>query len=216
MTLENELVTVTLAEHVPNDFKELATTSWKVWDSETHPQDPPGSGKFHFDYSDNHEERVYIIEGKAELTPDEPGAPVVTIEKGNKVVFHRGFACTWHVLEPMKKHYCYYDEEGNVTQPANISCDKCGCDAWEESYFFEDKSGKGEDEDLCPTCYKKATKKYKAKFKPAEYQKHGEPAADVAKGSAKKETKQGEEKVKKGTKRSADSDEGKKKTAKSK
>lgn len=51
-----------------------------------------GSGKFHFDYADNHQERVLVIEGEAELTPDD-GAAKIIISAGDYVVFHQGFAC---------------------------------------------------------------------------------------------------------------------------
>ena len=108
----------------------MAAECWEVWASETHPCEPEGSGRFHFDYADNHQERVLIIEGEAELSPTD-GKTAFTIHKGDYVVFHQGFACEWHVTTPMRKHYCYFDEEGNVTQPNNVACDKCGADCFE-------------------------------------------------------------------------------------
>uniref|UniRef100_A0A7S2RT34 (S)-ureidoglycine aminohydrolase cupin domain-containing protein n=1 Tax=Mucochytrium quahogii TaxID=96639 RepID=A0A7S2RT34_9STRA len=184
--MSEELVTLTKSTDVSDAFKKLAS-EWSVWDSDSHPQEPAGSGKFHFDYADNHQERVLIICGKATLTPDD-GSDVITIEKGDKVVFHRGFKCIWHILEPVKKHYAYYDQDGNVTKPANISCDACGVDCWEDSYYFMGKGG-SDDEDLCPGCFKKATAKYKKRFKSPEHQHHGEPIVPEPKQKKRKTAK---------------------------
>lgn len=104
------------------DVKSTAE-EWPVWDSESHPCDPPGSGKFPFDYAKQvyglcmtvcmhsvrrvlscidcrkcllQEERVLIICGKATLTPDD-GSAAVTISAGDFVRFHRGsrpYECT--------------------------------------------------------------------------------------------------------------------------
>ena len=87
---------------------------------------------------------MLIICGKATLTPND-GSAAVTISAGDFVTFRKGippcpclplldihqpwvhyysqstnagFACGWHVLAPMKKHYCYFDEEGNPTKCA--------------------------------------------------------------------------------------------------
>jgi uncharacterized cupin superfamily protein len=140
-----------------------ATEAWAIWDSTTHED---GSGKFNFDYSDNHQERVLILSGKAELTPSD-GSAVVKIAAGDHVVFHRGFKCAWNVLSPMKKHYCYFDEHGEETQPNNVACDACGCDCFVESYFVE-ASG----EDICPACFAKDSG---GAYSGAEHQREGKP-----------------------------------------
>ena len=44
------LITVTKAKEVDKKVKTSAG-AWPIWDSESHPCDPPGSGKFPFDYS---------------------------------------------------------------------------------------------------------------------------------------------------------------------
>ena len=135
-----------MCDHSPatDEQKELAGT-WEVWDSTTHPQEPEGSAKFHFDYSNNFQERVWVTEGTALLTPDD-GSDPVTITAGEFVVFHQGFKCWWHVTTPMKKHYCYYDKEGaatalsvnradwlsgNATVSNSIACDLCGANCTE-------------------------------------------------------------------------------------
>lgn len=44
------------------DALKATTEAWEVWESATHPQEPEGSGRFDFDYSDNFQERVLILE----------------------------------------------------------------------------------------------------------------------------------------------------------
>jgi hypothetical protein len=100
---------ITLAENVTEEFKTLAA-QWPIWESVWQPQDPPGSGKFHFDYSDNHQEHIFVIEGHAVLYPVD-GSEAIVLTAGMQGVFHRGFKCNWHVLEPLRKYYCYYDEQ---------------------------------------------------------------------------------------------------------
>jgi len=161
----DKLVTHVAAEDVTDEFKELAMT-WPLWDSGTHPQTPPKSGKFHFDYNGDYaSERVLIMSGRATLTPDD-GSPPIEIAKGDQVFFHKGFACNWRVTERMTKHYAYFDEEGKEMEPvaASISCDVCGAECWEESYLTKDE------EDICPECYKADRKLYQG----AEHQKFGE------------------------------------------
>ena len=38
--------------------------------------------------------------------------PEIVIGAGDAVHFHRGFACMWHVTEPMKKNYAYFGDDG--------------------------------------------------------------------------------------------------------
>ena len=48
-------------------------------------QNPPKSGKFHFDYNGDYEtERVLIMSGEATLTPDD-GSEEIVIGKGDQV-----------------------------------------------------------------------------------------------------------------------------------
>ena len=44
------------------------------------------------------------MNGKATLSPMD-GLEPITFSKGYQVIFHKGFACNWHMTEPMKKHY---------------------------------------------------------------------------------------------------------------
>jgi len=161
-----------------------AALDWDVWDSTTHTFDkkssPLGTGEFFFDYADNYEERVIIIEGSATLTPTGDGdkIKIINIEAGDAVSFPQGFSCTWRVSAPMKKHYAYFDKEGNKTVSNAISCDGegCGIDCWTESYFLE-----GDGLDLCVKCYEKGG------YKGGEHQREG--VAAVVEKPAKKKRK---------------------------
>ena len=113
------------------------------------------SGRFPFDYAENHQEHVLVIDGKATLTPNDGSKPVA-IAAGDHVIFHRGFACEWQVLEPMRKHYCYFDEDGNETVSNTIECDLCQGDCSALSYLMDGEV------DLCASCFASNGHKYKA------------------------------------------------------
>mmetsp|Transcript_56325 Transcript_56325/g.96962 ORF Transcript_56325/g.96962 Transcript_56325/m.96962 type:complete len:323 (-) Transcript_56325:429-1397(-) len=168
------LITHALASAVSANFISLAA-DWPLWDSEDHPQEPQGSGKFPFNYNGDYAtERVLIVSGRATLTPDD-GSPVVTLEPGDSVFFHHGFACQWTVHERMTKRYNYFDADGQLKAalPA-IACDGCGCDCEAESYLVGD-------EDFCPRCHEDGGHS-------GEHQKFGVPVpiAKPAKKSAGK------------------------------
>jgi len=170
-----KLVTHTPASAVTPDFIAKAS-DWPLWDSDDHPQDPPGSGKFSFNYNGGYaSERVLIVSGRATLAPDD-GSSIVVLEAGDSVFFHNGFACGWLVHERMTKRYQYFDKDGEISAPAAIACDGCGCDCEAESYLV------GE-EDFCPKCYEKDGLS-------GEHQKFGEPIpiTKVAKKATAKKT----------------------------
>eukprot|EP00656_Telonema_subtile_P026435 TRINITY_DN2840_c0_g1_i1.p1 TRINITY_DN2840_c0_g1~~TRINITY_DN2840_c0_g1_i1.p1 ORF type:complete len:187 (-),score=43.66 TRINITY_DN2840_c0_g1_i1:317-877(-) len=178
----SEHCVVTSAADVSDDFKAVAG-EWAVWDSETHDYDEPvADRKFHFDYSNNHEERVLIIGGKATLTPDD-GSSVVTLTAGDQVSFLRGFKCTWCILEPMTKHYAFFDESGNQVQSNSIACDECAADCWEESWYVEDP-----EQDICPSCFDAASDE---QYQGAVLQREGEtvPEQPKRKAAAKAKSK---------------------------
>ena len=102
----NKLVTHVPAAQVSAEFK-AAADAFPLWDSITHPQKPAGSGKFLFDYNGDYDtERVLILSGKATLTPTVGlNRKPIAIGAGDSVWFHHGFACAWHVTEPMTKKY---------------------------------------------------------------------------------------------------------------
>ena len=73
-------------------LKELAVESWPVWEKEV--------SDFDWEYDDW--ETFYVIEGKVKV--DTPQG-TVAFGKGDIVTFPKGMKCTWHVLEPIRKHY---------------------------------------------------------------------------------------------------------------
>ena len=156
----DKLITVTPPDNVTDEYKAEAKT-WTKWDSKSRKK---------FPYNYTAEEQVLILEGSAELTPDD-GSPPIVIGKGDQVTFHKGFKCKWKITKRMKKHYTVVqdgddgdDDEGEAT-PA-ITCDICDVDCFEESYFLDE----GE-QDICPKCYEQEEGK---KYAGAEHQKEGE------------------------------------------
>ena len=157
------MITVTPAADVSDTQREEALAWSSVWDSKTHPHEPADSGKFHFDYADHFQEQVYILEGTAVLTPDDDAKHPITITAGDFVIFHQGFSCDWHVKVPMRKRFCYFDEDGTeISGNVKIACDECSEDCWENSYFIDDM-------DICLACFEANT----TKFAGAEEQQHG-------------------------------------------
>lgn len=166
----DKLITVVAPNEVTADYKAEAKT-WPKWDSKTRKNFP-------FNYTA--EERILILEGSAELTPND-GSPMITIQKGEQVTFHTGFKCKWKVTKRMKKHYTVIENDAEA--PA-IACDICEIDCFAESYFMAE----GE-EDICPTCFEKDKDQYAG----AEHQKEG------VKWVVKKKAKEVTEKKEKST-----------------
>ena len=148
----DKLITIVAPENVTDEYKTEAK-SWTKWDSKKRKK---------FPYNYTAEERILILEGSAELTPDD-GSAVVTIGKGEQVTIHKGFKCKWKVTKRMKKYYTVIAEDGEPEPPA-ISCDVCNADCVAESYFMTK-----EEQDICPKCFDKE----KEKYHDAEYQKEG-------------------------------------------
>ena len=145
---QEDSILVTHDRPAPDEYATSAK-QWALWDSATHPMEPPGSNTFHFVYNGDYDiEKCLIVTGTATLTPSD-GSEKIAIQAGDSVWFHHGFACDWEVHTPMTKHYEYFDNKGNVKKPAAIACDNCGVDCESESYLV------GGEEDFCPTCYAK-------------------------------------------------------------
>mmetsp|Transcript_31461 Transcript_31461/g.67964 ORF Transcript_31461/g.67964 Transcript_31461/m.67964 type:complete len:184 (-) Transcript_31461:181-732(-) len=160
----DKLITIVPPSEVTSEYKTEAKT-WTKWDSKSRK-------KFSYNYAAT--EQVLILDGSAELTPDD-GSPAVVIGKGDQVTFHKGFKCKWKITKRMKKHYTvlqdYADDDADEDDnegdaPPAITCDVCDVDCFAESYFLED----GE-EDICPKCYEKEKD---GKYAGAEHQKEGE------------------------------------------
>ena len=161
------LYTYVPAAMVQPDFRDLAKT-WPQWESATH-EPPLVDGKVHFTYDGDYgSERVLVSSGRATIIPDD-GSPSVTIGPGDSVYLHYGFACTWHVLEPMVQSYGYFDKDGVEIAENELTCDICGDDCFEESYLFNDET------DICARCFKSDSKGAQ-EYEGAEYQREGKPA----------------------------------------
>mmetsp|Transcript_38891 Transcript_38891/g.44389 ORF Transcript_38891/g.44389 Transcript_38891/m.44389 type:complete len:174 (+) Transcript_38891:92-613(+) len=169
----NKLVEIVPGEKVTDEYKAEAK-SWTKWDSKSRK-------KFPYKYTE--EERILVLEGSAELTPDD-GSDVVTISKGDQVTIHPGFDCKWKITKRIKKYFTVIAEEGAPEPPPAITCDVCGNDCVAESYFVAE-----DEQDICPKCFNKEKDKYEG----AEYQKEGVKWIDVDKkkeeGKPKKKRK---------------------------
>lgn len=67
--------------------------SWPIWQKEV------SDFEWYYDSS----EQFYVLEGKVEVDTDD-GQKIV-FGKGDFVTFPKGVKCTWHVKEPIRKHY---------------------------------------------------------------------------------------------------------------
>ena len=82
-------------EHNPSTAKleVMGVDDWPLWTKEV--------SEFAWTYDTN--ETCYILEGKVIVTPD--GGQPVTMGESDLVTFPAGMSCTWHVRQPIKKHY---------------------------------------------------------------------------------------------------------------
>ena len=68
--------------------------SWPIWTCD--------ASEFDWEYADR--ENCYLLEGEVEVTV---GSETVCFGAGDFVVFPRGLKCTWKVIKPVRKHYCF-------------------------------------------------------------------------------------------------------------
>jgi len=145
----------------PKDGSVKGEVEWGIWDSDLMPKDEKGS--FIYDYSEHHEEHALILEGSGKLVPKNvtDNSDSIAVNKGDYIIFKRGFLCEWHIQERIRKRYCFFDEKGEVVVAGEkIACDICGKDCTDESVAVH----KGEDEenveDLCLPCYRLNSSNY--------------------------------------------------------
>lgn len=83
--------------HDPDDklLQEKSVRSWPIWEKE--------ESEFPWFYDE--QETCYFLEGKVVVTPED-GEPV-EVGKGDLVTFPKGMACTWKILQPVRKHYTF-------------------------------------------------------------------------------------------------------------
>lgn len=84
-------------EHSPDEshLDVLGVRSWPIWEKEV--------SRFPWQY--DIAETCYLLEGEVVVTPEE-GEPLV-IRRGDLVTFPPGLRCTWDIVEPVRKHYCF-------------------------------------------------------------------------------------------------------------
>lgn len=82
-------------EHNPSPAKleVMGVYDWPIWTKE----------ESEFTWRYDSKETCYILEGKVTVTPD--GGEPVELGRGDLVVFPAGMSCTWHITEPVEKHY---------------------------------------------------------------------------------------------------------------
>ncbi len=92
-----------------------SVADWGTWDCDpTKTGSPNGNHAYgrEFPWTFDKEEKAYILEGSATLTPDD-GSDPVTIGPRDMVTFPRGWAGSWTVHEFFKKRYAFFDGKGN-------------------------------------------------------------------------------------------------------
>lgn len=75
------------------ELSRLGVRSWPVWKKEV------STFPWHYDET----EQCLFLEGAVEIELPDGGR--VRIQAGDYAVFPQGLSCTWHVLEPVRKHY---------------------------------------------------------------------------------------------------------------
>ena len=173
------ITTATTETHVLTPAREVsavqkaAAADWPIWDSK---EDFAGKKQPSFRLRYLKEERVLILEGAATLKPCN-GNPAFEINAGDCVTFRAGFVADWVVTARMRKHYHYFNEDGEMcAEPSKaipvMACDVDGCgkECVEQSFFMTETS-----EDICPKCHAKARGADKKRFASAVQCKLGEP-----------------------------------------
>lgn len=74
------------------ELASLGVRAWSVWEKEIS----------EFDWYYDSSESCYFIEGEVEVSFDSGS---VMFGKGDFVIFPKGLACRWHILQPVRKHY---------------------------------------------------------------------------------------------------------------
>ncbi|MFC1737882.1 cupin domain-containing protein [Planctomycetota bacterium] len=76
----------------PSDEEAETCKAWPIWQCEAST----------FDWAYTEKETCLLLEGQVAVTD---GNDSVSFGPGDMVTFPEGLECTWHVKEPVKKHY---------------------------------------------------------------------------------------------------------------
>ena len=84
-----------IVDSAPDQIKldSLGVYDWPIWTKE--------ASEFPWYYGE--QETCLFLEGRVEVIPE--GGEPVRMGKGDLVVFPKGMACTWKILEDVRKHY---------------------------------------------------------------------------------------------------------------
>ncbi len=74
------------------DLEKSNIYSWPIWEKEIS----------EFDWYYDNTEECYLLAGKVIVTTDHEK---IEFGEGDFVVFPKGLACKWKIIEPVKKHY---------------------------------------------------------------------------------------------------------------
>jgi len=78
-----------------DEILQLGIKNWPVWEKEV--------SRFDWKYDEN--EHCLILEGEVVV---ETNLRAFTIKAGDFVTFEKGLECTWDIIKPVKKHYCFH------------------------------------------------------------------------------------------------------------
>mmetsp|Transcript_22255 Transcript_22255/g.57016 ORF Transcript_22255/g.57016 Transcript_22255/m.57016 type:complete len:195 (+) Transcript_22255:150-734(+) len=106
----------------------VSVQDWGLWDCDPTKTGAPTQkhafGK-EFPWVFDKEEKAYVLEGEATLTPDDPalhGAAVRIVPK-DMVTFPKGWRGRWEVHSFLRKHYAFFDGKGLRVDEASDSED---------------------------------------------------------------------------------------------
>ncbi len=74
-------------------LKEMGVLDWPIWEKEV--------SRFNWRYDGI--EECYFLQGA--VTVETQDGRKINFGKGDFVTFPKGLLCTWHVKEPVRKHY---------------------------------------------------------------------------------------------------------------
>lgn len=79
-----------------DEFKNMGIDNWSIWTKEIS----------EFDWYYDSIEQCYFLEGKVIVKTDDGN---YEINKGDFVTFPKGLKCVWQVIEPVRKHYRFFE-----------------------------------------------------------------------------------------------------------
>jgi len=83
---------IEITEILPDELEKNGIKSWPIWEKEV--------SKFDWFYEER--EQFYLIEGKVKIKTENNE---YEISAGSFVTCSKGLACSWEVIEPVRKYY---------------------------------------------------------------------------------------------------------------